>query len=52
MGQVLGLLWAFIVAALAVMMIFVAPIWALVVVGLSVCVIYALTGFPEEFGEV
>ena len=52
MGQVLGLIWAFIVAALAVMMIFVAPIWALVVVGLSVVVIYALTGFPEEFGEV
>jgi hypothetical protein len=52
MGQVLGLVWAFIVAALSVMMIFVAPIWSLVVIGLSVAVIYALTAFPEEFGEV
>jgi hypothetical protein len=51
MGQVLGLVWAFIVASLAVLMIFVAPIWSLVVVGLSVAVIYALTAFPEEFGE-
>ena len=51
MGQVLGLVWAFIVASLAVLMIFVAPIWALVVVGLSVAVIYVLTAFPEEFGE-
>jgi hypothetical protein len=50
-GQTLGLIWAFIVAALSVFMIFVAPIWALVVMGLSVTVIWALTAFPEDFGE-
>ena len=50
-GQVLGLIWAAITASLSVFMIFVAPIWALVVMGLSVAVIYALTAFPEEFGE-
>ena len=50
-GQMLGLVWAAITASLSVFMIFVAPIWALVVMGLSVAVIYALTAFPEEFGE-
>jgi hypothetical protein len=50
-GQVLGLIWAAITASLSVFMIFVAPIWALVVMGLSVAVIYALTAYPEEFGE-
>lgn len=50
-GQTLGLIWAFVVAALSVFMIFVAPIWALVVMGLSVTVIWALTAFPEDFGE-
>jgi hypothetical protein len=50
-GQTLGLIWAFIVAALSVFMIFVAPIWSLVVMGLSVTVIWALTAFPEEFDE-
>ena len=50
-GQTLGLIWAFIVAALSVFMIFVAPIWALIVMGLSVTVIWALTAFPEDFGE-
>jgi hypothetical protein len=51
-GQTLGLIWAFIVASLSVFMIFVAPIWALVVIGLSVTVIWALTAFPEDFGDV
>jgi hypothetical protein len=50
-GQTLGLIWAFITATLSVFMIFVAPIWALIVIGLSVTVIWALTAFPEEFGE-
>jgi hypothetical protein len=50
-GQTLGLIWAFIIAWLSVFMIFVAPIWALVVMGLSVTVIWALTAFPEDFGE-
>jgi hypothetical protein len=50
-GQTLGLIWAFIIASLSVFMIFVAPIWALVVMGLSVTIIWALTAFPEEFGE-
>jgi hypothetical protein len=50
-GQTLGLIWAFIVAALSVFMIFVAPIWALVVMALSVTIIWALTAFPEDFDE-
>jgi hypothetical protein len=50
-GQTLGLIWAFVVGALSVFMIFVAPIWALIVMALSVTVIWALTAFPEEFGE-
>jgi hypothetical protein len=50
-GQTFGLIWAFIVASLSVFMIFVAPIWALVVMALSVTVIWALTAFPEDFGE-
>jgi hypothetical protein len=50
-GQTLGLIWAFIIASLSVFMIFVEPIWALVVMGLSVTVIWALTAFPEDFGE-
>src|SRR5262245_21364401 len=41
-GQMLGLLWAFIAASLSVLMIFVAPIWALVVLGINIIVIYAL----------
>lgn len=48
-GQVLGLLWAFITATFSVFMIFAAPIWALVVLSLSVAVIYALLAFPEDF---
>ena len=50
-GQTLGLIWAFVIASLSVFMIFVAPIWALVVMALSVTVIWALTAFPEDFGE-
>jgi hypothetical protein len=50
-GQTLRLIWAFIIASLSVFMIFVAPIWALVAMGLSGTVIWALTAFPEDFGE-
>jgi succinate-acetate transporter protein len=50
-GQVLGIVWAAITAALSVFMIFVAPIWALVVMTLSVTIIFALTAYPDEFGE-
>jgi len=50
-GQTLGLIWAFVIASLSVFMIFVAPIWALIVMALSVTIIWALTAFPEEFGE-
>jgi len=50
-GQTLGLIWAFIAAALSVFMIFVAPIWALIVMALSVTIIWALTAFPEDFDE-
>ena len=48
-GQMLGLLWAFIAASLSVLMIFVAPIWALVVLGINIIVIYALVAHTEEF---
>jgi hypothetical protein len=51
LGQTLGLIWSFVIASLSVFMIFVAPIWALVVMALSVTVIWALTAFPEDFGE-
>ena len=50
-GQMLGLLWAFIAASLSVLMVFVAPIWALVVLGINVLVIYALVAHTEEFDE-
>ena len=49
-GQMLGLLWAFIAASLSVFMIFVAPLWAISVLGLSIVVIWALTSATEEFG--
>ena len=51
LGQMLGLIWAFISASLSVLMIFVAPEWALVVLALSILVIYALVGNTEEFVE-
>ena len=50
-GQVLGIAWAAITAVLSVFLIFVAPIWSLVVMTLSVTVIFALTAYPDEFGE-
>ena len=50
-GQTLGIIWAAVIASFSVFMIFVAPIWALVVMALSVTVIWALTAFPEDFGE-
>jgi succinate-acetate transporter protein len=50
-GQVLGIAWAAITAVLSVFLIFVAPIWSLVVITLSVTVIFALTAYPDEFGE-
>lgn len=49
LGQMLGLLWAFITASFSVFMVFVAPIWALIVLALSVAVIYGLLGAPDEF---
>jgi len=51
LGQMLGLVWAFIGASLSVFMIFVAPLWALAVLGINVLVIWALTSNTEEFGE-
>lgn len=48
-GQILGVFFAAISAALAVFMIFVAPIWALVVLALDVTVIWALMANPEEW---
>jgi hypothetical protein len=49
LGQMLGLIWAFITASFSVFMVFVAPIWALIVLTLSVAVIYGLLGAPDEF---
>jgi hypothetical protein len=49
MGQLLGVLWAAISAALAVFMIFVAPIWALVVLAIDMTVIWALLAATDEF---
>jgi hypothetical protein len=49
LGQVLGLVWAFITASLSVFMVFVAPEWALIVLALSVAVIYGLLAYPDEF---
>lgn len=48
-GQMLGLLWAFIGASLSVFMIFAYPLWALGVLGINVLVIWALTSNTEEF---
>jgi hypothetical protein len=50
-GQMLGLVWAFIGASLSVFTIFVAPYWSLVVLGINVLVIWALTSHTEEFDE-
>jgi hypothetical protein len=51
LGQMLGLIWAFIGAALSVFVIFVAPLWSLIVLGLYVLVIWALTNNTGEFDE-
>ena len=50
-GQMLGLLWAFIGASLSVFTIFVAPAWSLVVLGINILVIWALTSHTEEFED-
>jgi hypothetical protein len=50
-GQMLGLLWAFISASLAVFMIFVAPLWAIAVLAIDIAVIYALLTYGEEFEQ-
>ena len=52
LGQMLGLIWAFIGASLSVFMIFgPAPWWALVVLGTNILVIYALVSGTEDFIE-
>jgi hypothetical protein len=51
LGQMLGLIWAFIGASLSVFMIFAAPLWALAVLGLNILVIYALVSGTEDFVE-
>jgi hypothetical protein len=50
-GQVLGLVWAFISACLTVFVIWVAPLWALAILALQMLVIYALTAYSEEFSS-
>ena len=50
-GQMLGLLWAFIGASLSVFTIFVTPYWSLVVLGINLVVIWALTAHTEDFDE-
>jgi hypothetical protein len=49
LGQMLGLIWAFISASLSVFVIFVHPLWAITVLGINVLVIWALTTNSEEF---
>ncbi len=49
LGQMLGLLWAFISASLSVLAIFTVPLWALAVLAVNILVIYALIGNTEEF---
>lgn len=51
LGQMLGLIWAFIVASLSVFLIFVEPAWAAVVLGLCILIIYALVSGTEDFVE-
>lgn len=48
-GQMLGLVWAFIGASLSVFVIFTYPLWALAVLGINVLVIWVLTSHTEEF---
>lgn len=49
LGQMLGLVWAFINASLSVFLIFVAPLWALGMLAINLLVIYALIVNTEEF---
>jgi hypothetical protein len=51
LGQMLGLIWAFIGASLSVFMIFVDPAWAALVLGINILVIYALVSGTEDFAE-
>jgi hypothetical protein len=50
-GQMLGLLWAFIGASMSVFLIFVpgATFWALAVLAIDIGVIWALTSANEDF---
>jgi hypothetical protein len=51
LGQMLGLLWAFIVASLSVFTIFVAPFYSLAILGINVLIIWALVSGTEDFEE-
>ncbi len=51
LGQMLGLLWAFIVASLSVFTIFVAPFYSLAILGICVLIIWALVSHSEDFEE-
>jgi hypothetical protein len=51
LGQMLGLIWAFIGASLSVFMIFVDPAWAALVLAINILVIYALVSGTEDFVE-
>src|SRR5262245_2274135 len=51
LGQMLGLIWAFIGASLSVFMIFVDPAWAALMLGINILVIYALVSGTEDFAE-
>jgi hypothetical protein len=51
LGQMLGLLWAFIVASLSVFTIFVAPAYSVAILAVNVLIIWALVTHSEEFEE-
>ena len=51
LGQMLGLLWSFIVASLSVFTLFVAPGYSLAVLGINVLIIWALVTHSEDFEE-
>jgi hypothetical protein len=51
LGQMLGLLWAFIVASLSVFTIFVSPFYSLAILGINVLIIWALVSGTEDFEE-
>jgi hypothetical protein len=52
LGQMLGLIWAFINASLSVFLIFAEPLWALGMLGINLLVIYALIVNTEEFDNI